>query len=111
MGLAEGPSARPRQRRSPMGLAEGPSARPRQGQNPMGLAEVAPILDVRDIRVRYGAIEAVKGVSMTVGPGEIVTLIGGNGAGRTSTLKTLSCVLPTGSGAARCEGGHCDSFT
>ncbi|HMC08183.1 MAG TPA: ABC transporter ATP-binding protein [Actinomycetota bacterium] len=74
----------------------------------MGLAEVAPILDVRDIRVRYGAIEAVKGVSLTVGQGEIVTLIGGNGAGKTTTLKTISCVLHPASGEVWFEGERVD---
>ena len=69
---------------------------------------VAPILDVRAIRVRYGAIEAVKGVSMTVGPGEIVTLIGGNGAGKTTTLKTISCVLHPASGEIWFEGERVD---
>jgi branched-chain amino acid transport system ATP-binding protein len=48
------------------------------------------LLELEDLRVRYGGIEAVKGISMTVHEGEIVTLIGGNGAGKTTTLKTIS---------------------
>jgi branched-chain amino acid transport system ATP-binding protein len=68
----------------------------------------APILDVRSIRVRYGAIEAVKGVSMTVEQGEIVTLIGGNGAGKTTTLKTISSLLHPASGEIWFEGERVD---
>ena len=52
-----------------------------------------PLLDVRDLRVAYGKIEAVKGVSFCVEPGQVVTLIGGNGAGKTTTLRTISGLL------------------
>jgi branched-chain amino acid transport system ATP-binding protein len=48
------------------------------------------LLEVEELRVRYGGIEAVKGISIAVHEGEIVTLIGGNGAGKTTTLKTIS---------------------
>lgn len=48
------------------------------------------MLDVLDLSISYGAIEAVKGVSFTVNEGEIVTLIGANGAGKTSILRTIS---------------------
>lgn len=48
------------------------------------------MLDVIDLSISYGAIEAVKGVSFTVNEGEIVTLIGANGAGKTSILRTIS---------------------
>jgi len=48
------------------------------------------LLAVNDIRVRYGGIEAVSGVSLTVHEGEAVTLIGGNGAGKSTTLRTIS---------------------
>ena len=51
------------------------------------------MLEVRDISVRYGAIQALHGVSLTVNKGEIVTLIGCNGAGKTTTLKTISGLL------------------
>ena len=51
-----------------------------------------PLLELRDVHVRYGVIEAVKGVSLTVNEGEIVTLIGGNGAGKTTTLRAISMV-------------------
>ena len=45
------------------------------------------LLEVSDIRTRYGAIEALKGVSLTVEPKEVVTLIGANGAGKSTTLQ------------------------
>ncbi|HEX2052312.1 MAG TPA: ABC transporter ATP-binding protein [Actinomycetota bacterium] len=56
------------------------------------------LLELEDVRVRYGNIEAVKGISMQVDEGEIVALIGGNGAGKTTTLKTISGVQPTSAG-------------
>ena len=49
-----------------------------------------PILDVKNLAVRYGAIDAVKGISFSVSPGEIVALIGANGAGKTTTLRAIS---------------------
>ena len=49
-----------------------------------------PILKVSDINVYYGAIHAIKGVSFEVNPGEVVTLIGANGAGKSTTLQTVS---------------------
>ena len=52
-----------------------------------------PLLEVEDLRVAYGKIEAVKGISFTVEAGQIVTLIGTNGAGKTTTLRTLSGLL------------------
>jgi branched-chain amino acid transport system ATP-binding protein len=48
------------------------------------------LLELRDVRAKYGAIEALKGVSLTVEAGEIVTLIGANGAGKTTTLTCVS---------------------
>ncbi|MEV7779234.1 ABC transporter ATP-binding protein [Kitasatospora sp. NPDC088351] len=55
------------------------------------------LLEVQDLRVAYGKIEAVKGISFTVNQGEVTTLIGTNGAGKTTTLRTLSGLLkPTG---------------
>ncbi|MBU0753161.1 MAG: ABC transporter ATP-binding protein [Gammaproteobacteria bacterium] len=54
------------------------------------------MLAVMDLRVNYGGIEAVKGVSFAVEEGEMVCLIGANGAGKTSTLKALARMLPAG---------------
>jgi len=56
-----------------------------------------PLLEVCDLRVAYGRIEAVRGISFAVRTGEVVALIGSNGAGKTTTLRTLSGLLrPTG---------------
>jgi branched-chain amino acid transport system ATP-binding protein len=56
------------------------------------------LLEVTDIRTHYGAIEALKGVSLTVEDGEIVTLIGSNGAGKSTTLRSISGLTPASSG-------------
>lgn len=56
-------------------------------------------LEIKDLRVSYGKIEAIKGVSVVVNEGEIVSLIGANGAGKTTLLKTISGLLnPTAGG-------------
>jgi len=54
---------------------------------------MAAMLDIKDINVYYGAIHAIKGISLTVNEGEIVTLIGANGAGKSTTLRTISGLL------------------
>ena len=51
------------------------------------------LLEVKDLNVYYGAIHALQGISFTVGQGEIVTLIGANGAGKSTTLRTISGLL------------------
>ena len=51
------------------------------------------MLDLRDVEVAYGNIRALKGISLTVAEGELVTLIGANGAGKSTTLKTISGLL------------------
>jgi ABC-type branched-subunit amino acid transport system ATPase component len=61
----------------------------------------SPLLSVRDLEVAYGAIKAVRGVSFGVGKGEIVALIGANGAGKSTILNTLSGVLRPHAGTAR----------
>ena len=48
------------------------------------------LLELQDVVVRYGAVEALKGISLTVDHGEVVTLLGSNGAGKTTTLRTVS---------------------
>lgn len=55
-------------------------------------------LEIKDLHVHYGKIEAIKGVSVVVNEGEIVTLIGANGAGKTTMLKTISGLRPITSG-------------
>src|SRR5690349_22105027 len=65
---------------------------------------MSPMLEVDDLHVSYGAIEAVKGISFTVERGQVVTLIGGNGAGKTTTLRTLSGLLKPTQGDIRFDG-------
>ena len=52
------------------------------------------VLNIAGLKVAYGGIKAVKGVDLTVGKGELVTLIGANGAGKTTTLKAITGTLP-----------------
>jgi branched-chain amino acid transport system ATP-binding protein len=56
------------------------------------------LLEVEEIRTYYGAIEALKGISLTVEEGEVVTLIGSNGAGKSTTLRSISGLTPPRSG-------------
>jgi branched-chain amino acid transport system ATP-binding protein len=63
-----------------------------------------PLLEVDDIHTFYGNIEALKGISLTVDEGEIVTLIGSNGAGKSTTLRSISGVTPPRKGAIRFAG-------
>jgi branched-chain amino acid transport system ATP-binding protein len=65
---------------------------------------VAALLELDDLHVHYGMVEALKGVSLTVAEGEVVALIGANGAGKTTTLKTISGVRPVSSGRILFEG-------
>jgi len=61
-------------------------------------------LEIKDLHVHYGKIEAIKGISVVVNEGEIVTLIGANGAGKTTTLKTISGLRPVSSGSIVFDG-------
>ncbi|CAN2237917.1 MAG: ABC transporter ATP-binding protein [Candidatus Nanopelagicaceae bacterium] len=61
-------------------------------------------LEIKDLRVHYGKIEAIKGISVIVNQGEIVTLIGANGAGKTTTLKTISGLRKVSSGSILFDG-------
>jgi branched-chain amino acid transport system ATP-binding protein len=63
-----------------------------------------PILDVKDLRVHYGAIEALRGISLEVSQGQVVALIGANGAGKTTTLRAISKMLRPSTGAIRFQG-------
>jgi branched-chain amino acid transport system ATP-binding protein len=63
-----------------------------------------PLLEVDDIHTFYGNIEALKGVSLTVEEGECVTLIGSNGAGKSTTLRSISGLSPARTGAIRFAG-------
>jgi len=64
----------------------------------------APLLEVRDLHVAYGQVEAVRGVSLSVDDGRIVTLIGPNGAGKTSILSALAGLVRPRAGAVRLGG-------
>ncbi len=68
------------------------------------------LLELADLRVRYGGIEAVKGVSLRVDEGETVTLIGGNGAGKSTTLKSISGLKRPTSGSITFRGERIDEL-
>lgn len=62
------------------------------------------MLELKDLNVHYGAIHALKGISLTVQDGELVSLIGANGAGKTTTLHTISGLLTASSGDVLLDG-------
>jgi branched-chain amino acid transport system ATP-binding protein len=63
-----------------------------------------PLLEVEEIHAHYGSIQALRGVSLTVGEGEVVTLIGSNGAGKSTTLRSISGLTPASAGKITFEG-------
>lgn len=63
-----------------------------------------PILVAEDVRVHYGAVEALKSVSLSLGEGDIVTVLGANGAGKTTLLKAISRILPLTGGVIKFKG-------
>ena len=69
-----------------------------------GRGSTKPVLLVEDIHSYYGAIEALKGISLEVYDGEIVTLIGSNGAGKTTTLRSISGIVPPRTGKIVYQG-------
>ncbi len=64
------------------------------------------MLNVKELKVRYGDIEAIKGISFEINAGEIVALIGANGAGKTTTLHTLSGLLKASDGSIELDGNE-----
>ena len=62
------------------------------------------LLEVEDIHAHYGTIEALRGVSLSVEEGKVVTLIGSNGAGKSTTLRAISGLTPASSGKIRFAG-------
>ena len=62
------------------------------------------MLEVKDLEVYYGVIQAIKGISFEVNEGEIVTLIGANGAGKTTTMQSIMGLIPAKSGIITYEG-------
>lgn len=71
---------------------------------------MSKILEVNDINVFYGAIHAIKGISLSVDAGEIVTLIGANGAGKSTTLRTISGLLHPKTGTISFLGKRIDEM-
>ncbi len=69
---------------------------------------MSTLLEVKDLQVAYGSIVAVKNVSLTVNEGEIVTLIGSNGAGKSTTLRTISGLLKPKAGTITFNGERID---
>ncbi len=62
------------------------------------------MLEVKDLKVNYGAVQALDGISLTVNSGEIVSLIGANGAGKTTTLRTITGLEKAASGSILFDG-------
>jgi branched-chain amino acid transport system ATP-binding protein len=79
---------------------------PGEGRKPEGrdFSEAPPLLEVEDMVVNYGRIQALHGVSLRVAEGELVTLLGANGAGKTTTMRALSGLLPLTRGKIKFEG-------
>jgi branched-chain amino acid transport system ATP-binding protein len=69
-----------------------------------------PLLELSDVRIHYGGIEAVKGIDLRVEEGEIVTMIGANGAGKTTTLKTISGLKRPTAGSITFQGQRIDAM-
>jgi branched-chain amino acid transport system ATP-binding protein len=65
----------------------------------------APLLELRDLVVRYGSITALHGINISVHSGELVALLGSNGAGKSTTLRAASRLLPLAQGSIRWHGG------
>jgi branched-chain amino acid transport system ATP-binding protein len=68
------------------------------------------LLEIQDLVARYGAVEALHGISLVVAEGEIVSLLGANGAGKSTTLKAISRVIAPSSGAIRFAGKPLDGL-
>lgn len=68
------------------------------------MPEIAPLLNVENLSVTYGRVEATRGINLKVFPGEFVSIIGSNGAGKSSTLKAIAGVVRPSSGLIEIEG-------
>ena len=64
------------------------------------------LLEIRDLCVNYGPIQAVRNINMDVDEGSIVALLGANGAGKTTTLRTISGVIKPASGSVKFDGNE-----
>lgn len=65
----------------------------------------APLLELDDLTVRYGGVTALRGLNLVVQRGELVTLLGSNGAGKSTTLRAISQLVPAAAGSLRWNGG------
>jgi branched-chain amino acid transport system ATP-binding protein len=72
------------------------------------MTQTQPLLELKNIHTFYGNIHALKGISITVNKGEIVTLIGSNGAGKSTTLRTISGILQPREGQVWLDGKRID---
>ncbi|WP_437676551.1 ATP-binding cassette domain-containing protein [Sorangium sp. So ce131] len=70
----------------------------------MSTAQRAPILELRGIKKRFGAVQALSGVDLEVFPGEVVALVGDNGAGKSTLIKTIAGIFPPDGGELRFAG-------
>ncbi len=68
------------------------------------LADGAPLLELTDVEVAYGGIQALRGIRLRVSPGEVVCMIGANGAGKTTTLKAIMGLVPLSRGTISFAG-------
>jgi len=69
------------------------------------------MLTLSNVEVSYGAIRALQGISLTIQAGEIVTLIGANGAGKSTTLRAISGLVPAGKGSITFEGAEISALS
>ncbi len=74
------------------------------------MTQTKPLLELQDVHSYYGNIHALKGISLTVDKGEIVTLIGANGAGKSTTLRTISGIIKPRQGAVKLAGERIDEL-
>ncbi len=77
---------------------------PAQAERAAPAANGAPVLAVKDLQVFYGAIHALRGISLEVHDGQVVALIGANGAGKTTTLRAISRMIASKSGSVTFRG-------
>jgi ABC-type multidrug transport system ATPase subunit len=92
---------------SPAGPSQGANCSPSGGSVAASAASVGgrhPLLELEHLAVSYGGIQAVKGIDIVVGDGELACLIGANGAGKTTTLKGICGLLPVKRGTIRYAG-------
>jgi len=74
------------------------------------MTQTQPLLELKNVHSYYGNIHALKGISLTVGKGEVVTLIGANGAGKSTTLRTISGIIRPRQGEVHLDGQRIDQL-